>query len=102
MDKLLLAEPDDLLRNGLLEFLRRTYDVTVCKNGRTVLELLDTMRPKVAIIDLSLTELDGPKGWNRYYTGIWTSTVKAKNLSDASTAAKYLTLTFVGSDWTHK
>ena len=42
------------------------------------------------------------KGWNRYYTGIWTSTVKAKNLSDASTAAKYLTLTFSGSDWTHK
>lgn len=59
MDKLLLAEPDDLLRNGLLELLRRSYHVTVCTNGRLVLELLETMRPKVAIIDLSLTELDG-------------------------------------------
>ena len=59
MDKLLLAEPDDVLRNGLLDLLRRTYDVTVCTNGRTVLELLETMRPKAAIIDLSLTELDG-------------------------------------------
>lgn len=59
MDKLLLAEPDDLLRNGLLDILRRTYDVTVCTNGRIVLELLETMRPQVAIIGMSLTELDG-------------------------------------------
>ena len=59
MDKLLLAEPDDLLRNGLLEALRRQYDVVVCTNGRMVLELLQTTQPKVAIIDLSLTELDG-------------------------------------------
>lgn len=59
MDKLLLAEPDDVLQKGLLDLLRRSYDVTVCTNGRVVLELLQTMRPKVAIIDLSLTELDG-------------------------------------------
>ena len=59
MDKLLLAEPDEVLCNGLLDILRRRYDVTVCTNGRTVLELLQTLRPKVAIIDLSLTEYDG-------------------------------------------
>lgn len=59
MDKLLLAEPDELLQNGLLELFRRQYDVTVCTNGRIVLELLQTLRPKAAIIDLSLTELDG-------------------------------------------
>ncbi len=42
------------------------------------------------------------KGWKRYYTGVWASNVSAKNLSDPSIAAKYLTLTFTSSDWTHK
>lgn len=59
MDKLLLAERDAALRNGLVELLRRQYDITVCTDGQTCLELLETLRPKAAIIDLSLTELDG-------------------------------------------
>lgn len=42
------------------------------------------------------------KGWQRHYSGVWASTVRAKNLKDPSTAAKYLTLTFSGSDWSHK
>ena len=59
MDKLLLAERDAPLRDGLVELLRRKYDVTTCVDGRTCLELLETLRPDVAIIDLALTELEG-------------------------------------------
>ena len=59
MDKLLLAERDIPLRDGLMELLRRQYDITTCADGRTCLELLETLRPKVAIIDLALTELEG-------------------------------------------
>ena len=59
MDKLLLAERDISLRDGLVELLRRQYDITTCADGRTCLELLETLRPKVAIIDLALTELEG-------------------------------------------
>lgn len=59
MDKLLLAEQDISLRDGLVELLRRQYDITTCADGRTCLELLETLRPKVAIIDLALTELEG-------------------------------------------
>ena len=59
MDKLLLAERDIPLRDGLVELLRRQYDITTCADGRTCLELLETLRPKVAIIDLALTELEG-------------------------------------------
>ena len=59
MDKLLLAERDTALRDGIVELLRRQYDITTCADGRTCLELLESLRPKVAIIDLALTELDG-------------------------------------------
>ena len=59
MDKLLLAERDTSLREGLVDLLRRQYDITTCTDGRTCLELLETLRPKVAIIDLALTELEG-------------------------------------------
>lgn len=59
MDKLLLAERDIPLRDELVELLRRRYDITTCADGRTCLELLENLRPKVAIIDLALTELEG-------------------------------------------
>lgn len=59
MDKLLLAERETSLREGLVDLLRRQYDITTCTDGRTCLELLETLRPKVAIIDLALTELEG-------------------------------------------
>ena len=59
MDKLLLAERDIALRDGLVDLLRRDYEITTCADGRTCLELLESLRPKVAIIDLSLPELDG-------------------------------------------
>ena len=59
MDKLLLAERDAPLRDELMELLRRRYEITTCTDGRTCLELLESLRPKVAIIDLALTELEG-------------------------------------------
>ena len=59
MDKLLLAERDTALRDGLVDLLRRDYKITTCADGRTCLELLQSLRPKVAIIDLSLPEFDG-------------------------------------------
>ena len=45
MDKLLLAERDASLRDGLVDLLRRQYDITTCTDGRTCLELLETLRP---------------------------------------------------------
>lgn len=59
MDKLLLAERDTALRDGLVDLLRRDYKITTCADGRTCLKLLETLRPKAAIIDLTLPELDG-------------------------------------------
>lgn len=59
MDKLLIAERNMSLREGLVELLRRKYDITTCTDGRTCLELLRSLRPEAAIIDLSLTEYEG-------------------------------------------
>ena len=59
MDKLLIAERDVPLRDGLVDLLRRQYDITLCSDGKTALELLETLRPKVAILDLALPELEG-------------------------------------------
>lgn len=59
MDKLLIAERDASLRDGLVELLRHKYDITTCTDGRTCLELLHSLRPEAAIIDLALTELEG-------------------------------------------
>lgn len=59
MDKLLIAERDTSLRDGLVELLRRQYDIVTCEDGRTCLELLRNLRPRAVIIDLALTELEG-------------------------------------------
>ena len=59
MDKLLIAERDEPLRDGLVDLLRRQYEITTCTDGQTCLELLESLRPRVAIIDLALTELEG-------------------------------------------
>ena len=59
MEKMLIAWEESSMRSDVVELLRRQYEITVCSDGRTALELLESLRPMVAIIDLALTELDG-------------------------------------------
>ena len=59
MRKLLIAESDDALRSALTQQLRRTWDITVCSDGSTVIELLPTLRPDAMILNLNLPNMDG-------------------------------------------
>ena len=59
MDKMLIAWEETSMRNDLVDLLRRQYDITVCSDGSVALELLESLRPMAAIIDVALTQLDG-------------------------------------------
>ena len=59
MDKILIAWDNFSLRSELVELLRRQYDITLCADGKTALELMERLQPTVAILDLGLPELDG-------------------------------------------
>ena len=41
-------------------------------------------------------------GWKRYYNGVFASVIREKNLSNISTAGRYLAITFNDSEWIHK
>lgn len=59
MQKLLIAECDTALREGLVELLRRQYDITLCADGDTAISLLESLRPDAVILDLVLPEKEG-------------------------------------------
>ena len=59
MRKLLIVESDEPLRSALVEQLRRNFDITVCGDGETALELMRTQRPDAMILDLMLPVKDG-------------------------------------------
>lgn len=59
MRKLLIAESDEALSHALVDLLRRSYDITVCADGGTALELLRSSRPDAMILDLMLPVMDG-------------------------------------------
>lgn len=59
MHKLLIAERDDILRDVLVNLLRRSYDITTCADGETALELVRTLRPDAVVLDMMLPVIDG-------------------------------------------
>ena len=59
MQKLLIAESNDELRQALAELLGEEYQICVCRSGDRALELLRGIEPDIVYIDLMLPQLDG-------------------------------------------
>ena len=60
--RVLLADDHTLFRQGLRSLLERDPDIQVIGesgNGREALELIDRVRPDVAILDITMPELSG-------------------------------------------
>ena len=59
MRKLLIVEYDEPLRHALVDLLRRKFEITVCTDGDTAVELFRTLKPDAVILDLMLPMKDG-------------------------------------------
>ena len=62
MLRILLADDHDLTRAGLRYLLEKQTDWSVCgeaPNGRIAVELAEQLRPDIAILDMSMPELNG-------------------------------------------
>lgn len=68
MLRILLADDHDIVRRGIRELLEQQPGWTVCAeadNGREAVELALEHRPQVAIIDLTMPELNGLEATRR-------------------------------------
>jgi DNA-binding NarL/FixJ family response regulator len=68
MLRILLADDHDIVRRGLKDLLEQHAGWQVCaeaSNGREAVELALQHRPQVAVIDLSMPELNGLKATRR-------------------------------------
>ena len=62
MLRILLADDHDLTRAGLRYLLEKQKDLSVCgeaSNGRIAVEMAEKLRPDLAILDMSMPELNG-------------------------------------------
>jgi CheY-like chemotaxis protein len=59
LQKLLIAESNDELRQSLTELLGKTYQVCTCRSGDRAQELLRSFSPDILYIDLMLPKVDG-------------------------------------------
>jgi DNA-binding NarL/FixJ family response regulator len=62
MLRILLADDHDLTRAGLRYLLEKQKDWSVCaeaSNGRKAVELAETLRPDIAILDMTMPEMNG-------------------------------------------
>ncbi|MGH9881268.1 MAG: response regulator, partial [Pyrinomonadaceae bacterium] len=62
MIRILLADDHDLMRRGIRDLLQADSDLEVCGeagNGREAIELARQLHPDVAVLDLSMPELNG-------------------------------------------
>ena len=59
MEKLLIADPSDVLTSALAEVLQNDFDLQICHDGETALELLLSFRPDALILNLMLPFQDG-------------------------------------------
>ena len=72
MLRILLADDHDIVRRGLKDLLEEHAGWKVCAeaaNGRTAVELALEHRPHVAILDLSMPELNGLEATHRIRQG---------------------------------
>jgi DNA-binding NarL/FixJ family response regulator len=68
MLRILLADDHDIVRRGLKELLEEHVGWSVCaeaSDGRTAVELALVHRPQIAILDLSMPELNGLEATRR-------------------------------------
>lgn len=59
MYKLLIADPSEAYTDALEETFRHEFDLMICHDGETALELLYSFQPDVLILNLSLPYKDG-------------------------------------------
>ena len=59
MKKLLIAEASEKAASDLAAIMHNTCQITCCYDGREALELLQSLRPDILVINLSLPHLDG-------------------------------------------
>jgi DNA-binding NarL/FixJ family response regulator len=62
MLRILLADDHDLTRAGLRYLLEKQKDWTVCgeaSNGRAAVEIAEASKPDIAILDMSMPEMNG-------------------------------------------
>jgi DNA-binding NarL/FixJ family response regulator len=62
MLRILLADDHDLTRAGLRYLLEKQKDWSVCaeaSNGRKAVELAETLHPDIAILDMTMPEMNG-------------------------------------------
>lgn len=59
MEKLLIADSSVVLTDALTEVFQNDFDVQICHDGETALELLRSFRPDALIINLMLPFQDG-------------------------------------------
>jgi DNA-binding NarL/FixJ family response regulator len=68
MLRILLADDHDIVRRGLKELLEEHVGWSVCaeaSNGRAAVELALAHRPQIAVLDLSMPELNGLEATRR-------------------------------------
>ena len=59
MLKLLIADGTEEFRLALAEQLAGSFVIRCCHQGKQALEMIDSFRPDVLVLDLMLPELDG-------------------------------------------
>lgn len=57
--KILIADTSEAVRESLREILQSSFDLRLCCDGRTALELLHRFQPNVLVLDLMLPGIDG-------------------------------------------
>jgi len=57
--RLLIADTSEAIREALREILQDSFDLRICQDGRTALELLHRFQPDVLVLDLMLPGMDG-------------------------------------------
>lgn len=57
--RLLIADSSEIVRDALRDILEDSFDLKLCGDGRTALELLHRFRPDVLVVDLMLPGIDG-------------------------------------------
>ena len=59
MKKLLIADASEEFRMALQDYLQDTYMIQVCREGNETLQMMESFRPDVMILDLLLPGVDG-------------------------------------------